>query len=119
MGKLCGRSASTVLEDRLDRRRTWRRRGWDAGSLLHDNVVGSTPSTVVWRVFLCARWAQIAVRAGRHHAPSNTTETPGSTTSWAAHLATARPIPVCLRPTGRNPPSLPARYDGEGSCLYT
>ena len=71
-------------------------------------LVGSTASCEAQPVSLCTRWAHASMRAGRDPPAGFYAEFPHSTTSWAAHLATARPDPRCLRSTGRNKNSLPA-----------
>ena len=71
-------------------------------------LVGSTASCEAQPVSLCTRLARTAVRAGRDPPAGFYAEFPHSTTSWAAHLATARPDPRSLRSTGRNKNSLPA-----------
>ena len=71
-------------------------------------LVGSTASCEAQPVSLCTRWAHASMRAGRDPPAGFYAEFPHSTTSWAAHLATARPDPRRLYPTGRNKNSLPA-----------
>ena len=71
-------------------------------------LVGSTASCAAQPVSLRTRWAHASVRARRDPSARSYAEFPHSTTSLSVHLATPRPIPRCLYPTGRNKNSLPA-----------